>query len=80
MQNLTKVRSPVTSGIIKGSKISLQVRAGTAWYQKMAKALFQFTVIHFTGMAMKKMVSGFTPTFADEEFMNKVKKHYKPSE
>lgn len=68
------MRSPETSKIIKGSKISLQVRTGEAWYQKFAREMFYFTLRTFPGTMISKMTSEFTPTFADEEFMAEVKK------
>lgn len=73
-----KERSPTTSKIIKNSKISLQVRTGNTWYQRLARNLLYFTMQNFTKTMMSKLVSEFTPTFADEEFLTEVRKYYKP--
>jgi len=76
---LFEIRSPESSKIIKGSRVSIEVRAGTHWYSKLGQRAFSFLMKNFPSFMTGIMVEQFTPTFADEEFMAEVRKYYDPN-
>ena len=57
----------------------LQVNTGEAWYQKLLRELRYFTMRNFPSAVIGKMMSQFTPTFADEAFMAEVTKQMETS-
>ena len=74
---LFELRSKETENIIKGSQLSAKLRCGPQWWAQAARGIIRLVAAYIPSQIPAKIAKSFTPSFADEKFMEEVRSKYK---